>query len=558
MALSRLHLRLLALAVWLLCCLQVPDAAAADTLRIGSKRFTESYILAQVLAQAAAPQAPVQVLQGLGNTAIVYEALRSGAIDLYPEYTGTIDREILRGDGSAPPTLEALNRRLAPLGFGAAIPLGFNDGYAIAMRDAEASRLGIRTLADLARHPGLRLGLSNEFIGRADGWPGLARAYGLPQAPVALDHGLAYDAVGRGQVDAIDIYTTDAKIELLGLRVLVDDRNYFPRYDAVLLYRLDVPQRFAQAWAALQRLAGSIDERTMIALNARAELEGAAFETIARDHLAAARSKTRGTAAASAAGPAGGDASAGGVSGASGASAGSATPPAAGSTAGDAAATAGAAPPPRRGFLAKLFGPDLLRLTGQHLGLVVASVAAAALLGIPLAIRVAPHARARAIVLGATGLLQTVPSLALLAALISLVGRIGMLPAFLALTLYALLPVMRNTCVGLAEVPHGLKLAGLALGMTGRQRLFAVELPLALPAIVAGLRTATAIAVGTATIAAFIGAGGYGERIVTGLALNDRELLLAGALPAAALALLGEGCYEWVEARLRRRGRRAA
>ena len=520
MALSRL----LALAVSLLCCLQVPAAAAADTLRIGSKRFTESYILAQVLAQAAAPQAPVQVLQGLGNTAIVYEALRSGAIDLYPEYTGTIDREILHGDGSAPPTLEALNRRLAPLGFGAAVPLGFNDGYAIAMRDAEAERLGIRTLADLARHPGLRLGLSNEFIGRADGWPGLARAYGLPQAPVALDHGLAYDAVGRGQVDAIDIYTTDAKIERLGLRVLADDRNYFPRYDAVLLYRLDVPQRFPQAWATLQRLAGSIDERTMIAMNARAELEGAAFETIARDHLAAARPKAK--AAVSASGPA---------------------------AASTAAAGEGSTTAPKRGFLAKLFGPDLLRLTGQHLGLVVASVAAAALLGIPLAVRVAPHARARALVLGATGLLQTVPSLALLAALISLVGRIGMLPAFLALTLYALLPVMRNTCVGLAEVPCGLKLAGLALGMTGRQRLFAVELPLALPAIVAGLRTATAIAVGTATIAAFIGAGGYGERIVTGLALNDRELLLAGALPAAALALLGEGFFEWIEARLRRR-----
>ncbi len=541
-------LRWLALAGWLLWSLHAP-AAAADTLRIGSKRFTESYILAQVLAQAAAPQAPVQVLQGLGNTAIVYEALRSGAIDLYAEYTGTIDREILQGDAAAtgPPTLEALNRRLAPLGFGVAIPLGFNDGYAIAMRDADAARLGIRSLGDLARQGGLRLGLSNEFIGRADGWPGLAHAYGLPQTPVALDHGLAYDAVARGQVDAIDIYTTDAKIGHLGLRVLLDDRRYFPRYDAVVLYRLDVPQRFPQAWAALQRLAGSIDEPTMIALNARAELEGAAFETIARDHLARARS-------ASASGPAtattGGSREGGGASGI-----GIATAPGAASTAGATAATAGGSErtTARRGFLAKLFGPDLLRLTGQHLGLVVASVAAAALLGIPLAVRVAPHARARAIVLGATGLLQTVPSLALLAALISLVGRIGTVPALLALTLYALLPVMRNTCVGLAEVPHGLKLAGLALGMTGRQRLFAVELPLALPAIVAGLRTATAIAVGTATIAAFIGAGGYGERIVTGLALNDRELLLAGALPAAALALLGEGLYEWIEARLRRR-----
>lgn len=488
----------------LLCASSAVHAADPSSLRIGSKRFTESYIVAQVLAQAAAKHAKVEVLQGLGNTAIVYEALRSGAIDLYPEYVGTIDQEILK-NAAPSKSLADLDRQLAPLGLGAAVPLGFNDGYAIAVRAADAERLGLRTLSDLARRPEMRLGLSNEFIGRADGWRGLAARYALPQTPAALDHGLAYDAIARGQVDAIDIYTTDAKIGHLKLFVLADDRGYFPRYDAVLLYRRDVPRRFAAAWVALQTLAGGIDERAMIAMNARAELQGTAFETIARDHLAAAGGRT----------------------------------------------TAGSAAPP--GFLARLFGPDLWRLTAQHVGLVVAAVAAAALLGIPLAVWVAPHARARAAVLGATGLVQTVPSLAMLAALISLTGAIGTLPALVALALYALLPVMRNTCVGLAEVPAGLKLAALALGMTKRQRLVAVELPLALPAIVAGLRTATAIAVGTATIAAFIGAGGYGERIVTGLALNDRALLLAGALPAAALALLGEALFEGVEARLRRR-----
>jgi osmoprotectant transport system permease protein len=520
---------LLLLACW---ALAGSAAAGADTLRIGSKRFTESYILAQVLAQvlaqAAAPHAPVQVqvLQGLGNTAIVHQALRSGGIDLYPEYVGTIDREILH-NAAASPTLDAINRQLAPLGLGAAIALGFNDGYALAMRAGDAERLGVRTLGDLARHPTLRMGLSNEFIGRADGWPGLARRYGYAQAPVALDHGLAYDAVARGQVDVIDIYTTDAKIGRLGLRVLADDLAYFPRYDAVVLYRLDVPERFPQAWAALRRLAGSIDEHAMIAMNARAELEGAAFETIARDHLAKARPSASASASVSTAAVA--------------------------TAVADTTAADSTAAVPAPGFLAKLFGADLARLTWQHLGLVAASVAAAALLGIPLAVWVAPHARARAVVLGATGLLQTVPSLALLAALISLLGRIGTLPALLALTLYALLPVMRNTCTGLAGVPQGLRMAGLALGMSRRDRLLAIELPLALPVIVAGLRTATAIAVGTATLAAFIGAGGYGERIVTGLALNDRALLLAGALPAAALALLGEGAFEWVEVRLRRR-----
>ena len=493
-------------SVWLHCvcaaglALCVASAwAAGDTLRVGSKRFTESYILAQILAQAAAPHAPAQVLQGLGNTAIVYEALRSGSIDVYPEYAGTIALEILKNSGAS--SIDAMNRQLAPLGLGVAVPLGFNDGYALAMRADKAEQLGIKSLSDLARHAELRLGLSNEFIGRADGWKGLAQRYGYAHAPTGLDHGLAYDAVAQGQVDVIDIYTTDAKIDHLGLRVLTDDRAYFPRYDAVLLYRLDVPQRFPAAWAALQALAGSIDERAMIAMNARAELQSVAFDVIARDHLAGKRA------------PAGG----------------------------------------QRGFWAKLFGADFLRLTLQHLGLVLAAVVIAALVGIPLAVWVAPHPRLRALVLGATGLLQTVPALALLAMLISLLGVIGIVPALIALTLYALLPIMRNTCTGLAEVPAGLKLAGQALGLSRRDGLLSIELPLALPTLIAGVRTAAAIAVGTATIAAFIGAGGYGERIVTGLALNDSGLLLAGAIPAAALALLSEALFEFIEHGLRRR-----
>ena len=475
-------------------------SAQGDTLRIGSKRFTESYILAEVLAQTAAPHmrtAPV-VRQGLGNTAIVYEALRSGAIDVYAEYTGTIALEILQGSASM--TREDMNARLAPLGLGVAVPLGFHDGYALAMRAADADQLQIKTLGDLAKHPELKLGLSNEFIGRADGWQGLAARYGFTQKPTGLDHGLAYDAIAAKQIDLIDIYTTDAKIDHLGLRVLQDDRGYFPRYDAVLLYRLDLPTRLPAAWAALQKLEGRIDERAMIAMNARAELQGAGFDTIARDFLAG-----------------------------------------------------GAASEGQRGFVAKLFGSDLGRLTRQHLVLVAVSVGLAILFGVPLAVWVSAHARTRAVVLGIAGLMQTVPSLALLAVLISLIGSIGTLPALIALTLYALLPIMRNTVTGLAEVPLGVRQAGTALGMTSAQRMRLVQLPLAMPTLVAGVRTATTIAIGTATIAAFIGAGGFGERIVTGLALNDRQLLLAGALPAAALALLSELLFEAIDRLLLRR-----
>ena len=506
-------------------------ASAADALRIGSKRFTESYILAEVLAQVARPHAAVEVKPGLGNTAIVYEALRAGSIDVYPEYTGTIDLEILKN--TQPSSLQAMREQLKPLGLGVDIRLGFNDGYALAMKREVAQKLGIQKLSDLARHPALRMGLSNEFIGRADGWKGLAQRYKLTQQPQGLDHGLAYDAVAGGQVDVIDIYTTDAKIDHLGLQVLQDDAGHFPRYDAVLLYRLDVPLRFAPAWAALQGLAGSISEPAMIAMNARAELQSVAFDVIARDHLAAAAGAS--TAAAKPA-----------VAAASGAS---------GAAPAGAAVAASASSPPA-GFWsalwARFWGTDLARLTWQHLGLVFGSVGLAVLIGVPLAAWVAPHAGARDTLLGLTGVVQTIPSLAMLAVLISAVGAIGTLPALIALTLYALLPIMRNTCTGLAEVPAGLHDAAKSLGLTAWQRMRLIELPLAMPLILAGVRTATTIAVGTATIAAFIGAGGYGERIVTGLALNDKAMMLAGALPSAAMALLFEAGFAWVQQRLNR------
>ena len=529
-------------------------AASNEALRIGSKRFTESYIVAQVLAKVAeqapaasatpampaTPATRVEVKAGLGNTAIVYAALRSGQIDLYPEYTGTIALEILHAKG--PLDLPEMNRQLAPLGLQAAIPLGFNDGYALAMPEAVADRLGIRTLSDLARHPALRLGLSNEFLGRADGWPGLAQRYALRQKPQGLDHGLAYSALAAGQIDATDIYTTDAQVKRLGLRVLVDDAGYFPRYDAVVLMRADVPARFPSAWRALAALEGAIDEPSMIAMNARAELDGVGFERISQDFLQqraadAARGAKDGRAHASHAEPGG------------------ATPSNPGAIAA-ASAQSGSSVSGGR-FWGLLWGPDTPRLAREQSLLVLGAVLLAVGLGVPLGVAVARHARSRAAVLAAVGVLQTLPSLALLALLIALLGQIGTGPALVALTLYALLPIVRNTCTGLQGVPQGLIEAATALGLTPGQRMRHIALPLAAPTIVAGIRTASVISVGTATLAALVGAGGFGERIVTGLALNDSALLLAGAVPAALMAVLLDAAFEALEWWRARRGRRA-
>ena len=484
----------------LLLALAALPAGGADALRVGSKRFTESYVLAELLAQSAARAGSrAEHRPGLGNTAIVFAALARGDIDAYPEYTGTIAREILKEP--APLDLAAINRRLAPLGLAASVPLGFSNGYALGMREADAARRGIARVSDLARHPDLRLGLSHEFLRREDGWPGLESAYALPQAsPRGLDHGLAYEALAAGEVDAIDLYTTDAKIARHAIRVLADDRAFFPRYDAVVLHRLDLPARHPGAFAAWKALEGRIDERAMTALNARAELDRVPFEAVAREYL---------------------EGRAGGAS---------------------------------RGLWAAVFAPDFARLAAEHAALVFASLAAAVALGVPLGL-VAARVRAFAQpVLALAGIVQTIPSLALLALLVPLMG-IGAGPALAALLLYALLPIVRNTHAGLSGVARGLRDAALALGLTPRQALLRVELPIAAPVILAGVKTAAVVNVGTATIAAFVGAGGFGERIAQGLAVNDATQLAAGALPAAALALAVHALFEIAERALRPPGR---
>jgi osmoprotectant transport system permease protein len=466
-----------------ICALSVCLPASAQTLTVGSKRFTESYILGEIIAQSVnGTHKP-----GLGNTAILLEALKGGSIDVYPEYTGTIAREILKSEERL--DLAAINGKLKALGLAASVPLGFSNSYALGMRRKDAERLRIRSVSDLVNHPRLRFGLSHEFLGRRDGWPGLQSAYALPQRPRGLDHGIAYEALAAGEIDVMDLYTTDAKIERYAIVALDDDRRFFPAYDAVLLYRADIPRRFAKEFDSLKKLEGRIDATTMVRLNARAELDKIAFADVAREYL-------------------------------------------------------GSKVEQPKGFWRALFAPDFSRLLLEHLWLVFASLAIAALVGIPLGLIAAKYAWVAQPVLIFTGLLQTIPSLALLAFLIPVTGTIGVWPALIALFLYALLPITRNTHTGIVQVSRGLIQAGTALGLTPREVLTKVEMPLALPTIMAGVKTSAVISVGTATIAAFIGAGGFGERISQGLALNDHAVLLAGALPAAVLALAVHALFE--------------
>jgi osmoprotectant transport system permease protein len=449
--------------------------AAPTPLRVGSKSFTESVILGEIAAQLARGAGATVLHQAaLGGTRLCWEALLGGSIDVYPEYTGTLLHELV-------PTGGDLADRVAARGLALSAPLGFNNTYALAMNEAQAARLGIRTISDLRRHPGLRLGFSSEFLSRKDGWPALRDRYGLPQTDVhGLEHDLAYRGLATSSLDLTDAYTTDAEIRRLGLRLLVDDLHHFPRYDAVLVYRPDAARRWPAAFAALRRLDGRLDAATMADLNAQAKLDHRPEPEVA---------------------------------------------------AAFAAHLGGAAPVRAAGRLARLG-----RHIAEHLRLVAISLVAALAVALPLGVLAARRPRLGQIVLTAVGVVQTIPSLALLVLLVPLLG-IGPAPAIVALFVYSLLPVVRNTHAGLVDIPHSVRESAEALGLSPMAILRLVELPMASRAVLTGIKSAAVINVGTATLGALIGAGGLGDPIFTGIRLADTGLVLEGAIPASLLAV---------------------
>jgi osmoprotectant transport system permease protein len=468
---------------------------------VASKAFTESVILGEIVMQLALTAGgTLQHKKQLGGTEVVFRALETGAVDVYPEYTGTLQKEVLRKELAGRMDDGALAAVLASHGLRKSRPLGFDNNYGVAMKEARAAALGISKISDLAAHPELQIVFSNEVMNRADGWPGLRARYGLPQEARGMDHDLAYRALASGGADAMDVYTTDAEIRAYGLRVLQDDRQFFARYDAVLLYRADLEARRPDIVAAFERLEGRIDNATMIALNARAKLDHVPEPMIAEDFL-----RTHFGAASHRA--------------------------------------------PEHVLHA------IAARAAEHGALVGLSLFAAIVFAVPLGIVAARRPRIGRVVVGAAGLLQTIPSLALLVMLIPLLG-IGSPPAIAALFLYGLLPIVRNTHAGLVGIPESLRISALALGLPAGARLRLVELPLAMPFIVAGVKTSAVIAVGTATVGALVGAGGFGQPILTGIRLDDFGLILQGAVPAAVMALGLEALLGAVERRVVPRGLR--
>ncbi len=472
----------------------------AAEVRIGSKKFTESVILAEAAARLCASAGSVAVhRQELGGSRLLWDALRAGEIDVYPEYTGTLAHEILAHEtlaGQAP-----LAPALAERGLRLSRSLGFNDRYALGMMREKAAGLGIAAISDLRRHPSLRFGLSNEFLDRADGWPSLRKAYELSEASVqGLDHDIAYKGLVSGAIDVTDLYSTDAEIEHYGIALLSDDKHYFQENAAVLLYRADLEQRAPQALAAMLRLQGAIDSAEMIRMNAAVKF-GRRTETAVAAQFAAEKF--------------------------------------------------GLADSSRPQGLVE----RVLRRTVEHLGLTVSSLFAAIIVALPLGVVAARRPLLGQLILASVSILQTIPSLALLVFMIPLFG-VGAAPAIVALFLYSLLPIVRNTASGLSGIAPSIRNSAMALGLTPLRRLLLIELPIASPAILAGMKTAAVINVGTATLGALIGAGGYGQPILTGVRLDNFALILEGAVPAAVLALLVQALFDRAETFLVPRGLR--
>jgi osmoprotectant transport system permease protein len=464
-----------------------PAVATVQPVVVGSKNFNEGYLLAEMAAQLLEEAGfPVVRRFGLGGTLICFNALKAGGIDLYVEYTGTLSQAIL---GVPLDTdLADLQRLVEPDGLLLLSPLGFDNTYALAMQRGRAAALGIRSIGDLRTAPALRVVLSHEFLERADGWPGLSRAYGLDMPVTGIEHGLAYRALDDGAIDVTDAYSTDGEVDRYDLVLLADDRDFFPDYLAIPMVRRDLP---ASAIAALERLSGRIDEATMQALNSAVVFDGRSFADVAngflaREGLVAVRE------------PSGG------------------------------------------------LWPSLWRNTVQHLKLTGVALFLSVVMGLSLSLVIFRHDMLARTVIYGCGLLQTVPSIALLALLIPVLG-IGILPAIVALFLYSLLPILRNSVTALTTVDPTLVRVARAMGMSEAQQVRFVYVPLSMPSMLAGIRTAAVISIGTATLAAFIGAGGLGDPIVTGLALNSPTLILQGAVPAAMLAITTELLFEWVE-----------
>ena len=459
------------------------------TITVGSKRFTENLIIGEIFAQLLEDRGFfVQRKLGLGGTMVAFNALKKKEIDVYPEYTGTLRTIIKSKEREFKFIKEILSKKnIKPLP-----PLGFDNSYCLIMNRDQAHSLGIKKISDLGLFPNLVGGLSFEFQARNDGWSQLKKVYSLKHKIKGIEIPLTYKAVKNNKVDFAEAYSTEPMIREMNFIILEDDRHFFPKYEALALIHNSFPEK---ARNILKLLSGRISNEIIVNLNTQAtsglSIHKVANKFLINNKLITNKNQTK-----------------------------------------------------KDNFWIKTYNR-----TKTHLFLTGIAVFFAILVAFPFAFFSAGNQRISKLILGLAGIFQTIPSIALLAFMIPLFG-IGYKPAIIGLFIYSLLPILRNTYTAFNQIDPNLIMTARGVGLYPTEIFFSIKLPLAFPTLLAGIRTATILNIGTATLAAFIGAGGLGEPIVTGLALNDNWLILQGAVPAAFLAITIDWIFSLIEKRL--------
>ncbi len=484
-------------------------------VRVGSKEFTEGIILGEfvtLLAEQAGVEAKHK--EAMGGTRVVFNALLAGTIDAYPEYNGTLIGQLLaelklENDQQLREAL--LQRRIKMTE-----PLGFENSFAIGMKREDAQRLGIETIEDLQRYPDLRMGFTDTFVERPDGWPAIKAGYSLPQQDVrAVKHELAYKLLDAGDLDVVDFYTTDAEIQKYDLQIIEDNRSVFPEYQAFIIYRQELEQTYPEVVRKWRSFANGslpgiqrLNQTLMQGINHQVVEDHKPERLVAATFLGSAAELSSRT-------------------------------------------------------------QRVLVRTAEHLVLVGVAMTLGVIVAIPLGYAAAKNPTTSQAIFGVVGIIQTIPSLALLALMIPFLAPVLNLsetlkdridpsypPAIAALFLYSMLPIVRNTYTGLKGISVPVQESAEALGLSPLKRLWKVELPLASPSILAGIKTSTVLIIGFATLGVLIGAGGYGQPILKGIRLDRIDLLLEGTLPAAGMAIFVQLAFDQAEKLIVPRGLR--
>lgn len=494
------------------------ENAHLPPLTIGSKVFSESLILGEMLGLILEKKFNQPVIRrlNLGGTKVVFDALQKGDIDTYPEYTGTGYVFILKKkDFSRDPKLIYDQVKKAYYDQFKIIwgpPIGFNNAYDLAVRSDDPDFEDIDSLSELPKDLSeYRFTSAHEFMERTDGFNAFKKFYGLKfdqDNVIGMDAGLMYAALQDEQVDMIMAYGTDGRISAYHLKVIADDKHFFPPYWAAWVFKEETLKKYPHLKDAMNIFHNLINKKEMQKMNAQVDQFKRSPRDVARNFLIS-KGILHGKI----------------VKG------------------------------KKRSFLQFVYKKRkyLLKVTKDHIKLSALSLLLALLISLPTGILLTRFEKLAGPVFAVVNTLQTIPSLALLGLLIPLTG-IGFTPAIIALFLYSLLPLIRNTYTGINGVNKNYIEASKGMGLTSLQILKSVEIPLAMPVILAGVRTSSVIVIGTATLAALVGAGGLGEPIFRGVATINSQLILLGAVPSALLAIIVDKLLALAELRLISKG----